>query len=55
MSEESLKVIKFSGKKNDYVYWAEKFEARARLKGYAGVLDGSITIENDSVTLDPNT
>ena len=50
MSEETLQVINFSGQKKDYVYWAEKFMAKANHKGYGSILDGSKTTDTDDVT-----
>ena len=41
--EETIKVIRFSGKKEDWVYWESKFLARARRKKYLDVLRGTIS------------
>lgn len=44
MTETSIKVIKFSGKRQDWIAWQVKHLARATKKGHRGVLDGSIVI-----------
>jgi hypothetical protein len=49
----SIKVISFSGKKNDWDAWEEKFLAKAKRKGYKGILMGTNWIPQDSKILDP--
>jgi hypothetical protein len=49
----SIKVISFSGKKKDWDAWEEKFLAKAKRKGYKGVLMGTNQIPQDSEILDP--
>ncbi len=44
MTEDSIKIIKFSGKQEDYTYWAEKFLARASIKGYDEILEGTVEV-----------
>ena len=39
--EDSIKIIKFSGKREDYHKWKELFRSFAILKKYGDVLDGS--------------
>ncbi len=38
LSETSIKVIKFSGKKRDWSIWEEKFVARSKCRGYKNIL-----------------
>ena len=38
--ERTIKVIEFSGKKSDWFVWESKFLARAKRKGYKGLLLG---------------
>ena len=40
-AEKSIKIIHFSGKKDEWQVWSEKFLARARRKNYKGILTGS--------------
>ena len=44
MTETSIKVIKFSGKRQDWIPWQVQHLARATKKGHRGVLDGSVII-----------
>ena len=41
MAETSIKVIKFSGRKQDWIPWQVKHLARASRKGYREVLEGT--------------
>ena len=51
MSEESaVKLKPFSGKKEEWVYWAPMFLARADAKGYQGIIDD---VPNNNDVLDP--
>ena len=42
--EDSIKIIKFSGKREDYYKWKELFRSFAILKKYGDVLEGSTKI-----------
>ena len=42
--EDSIKIIKFSGKREDYHKWSELFRSFATLKKYGDVLDGTTKI-----------
>ena len=49
--EESIRVITFNGKKQNWSSWKEKFLARAKKKGYKDVLLGKIEVLKDSVII----
>ena len=54
MSEESaVKLKPFSGKEEEWVYWAPMFLARADAKGYRGIVDGDDKVPNNGDVLDP--
>ena len=56
MSEESaVKLKPFSGKEDEWVYWAPMFLARANAKGYRGIAEGEDEVPNDDEVLDPRT
>ena len=56
MSEESaVKLKPFSGKEDEWVYWAPMFLARADAKGYRGIAEGEDEVPNDDEVLDPRT
>ena len=40
MVEKNLRVIEFSGKKDDWKVWSRKWLARASMKGYKNVVIG---------------
>ena len=52
--ERTIKVIEFSGKKSDWFVWESKFLARAKRKGYKGLLLGKVEIpkENEDINDD---
>ena len=41
---KELKIVAFSGNAEDWPKWSKKFMAAARLKRFAGVIDGSVTV-----------
>ena len=47
MSEESIKIIKFFGKKSEFAFSENKFKAKARRKGYLDILKGEVEVMND--------
>ena len=49
-TEKSIKILTFSGKKEDWTMWSDKFMAKASMKEYDGILDGSIIITDDDST-----
>ena len=51
LSEKSIRILTFSGKKEDWTMWSDKFLAKASMKGYDVILDGSTIIKDD----DPST
>jgi len=53
--DRAIRVISFSGEQTDWSYWEEKFLARAKRKGYKGVLLGTVAVPKDSDTIDENT
>ena len=46
--ESSIRIIGFSGKKQDWVPWEEKFVAKAKRRGYKSVLLGKESIPKSS-------
>ena len=48
--EKSIRILTFSGKKKDWNMWSEKFLAKASMRGYDEILDGTTKVEKDSVT-----
>ena len=56
MAETSIKVIKFSGKRQDWIPWQVQHLARATRKWQREVLEGSVTIptKTEEENLDPN-
>lgn len=53
--ESSIRVIMFTGKKQDWSAWEERFLAKARRKGFKNLLLGKETIPNSSVLIDEST
>ena len=54
MSEDSaVKLKPFSGKEEDWVFWAPLFLAHADAKGYRGIAEGDDEVPNDDEVLDP--
>ena len=39
--EKTIRILTFSGKKDDWNMWAEKFLAKASIKGFDEILDGT--------------
>ena len=42
--EKSLRVIEFSGKKQDWKFWSRKFLARANQHGYKKLIEGMVKV-----------
>lgn len=53
--ETSIRVILFSGKKQDWSGWEERFLAKARRKGFKDILLGKVTIPKSTATIDLTT
>ena len=49
---KEFKIVAFSGKEEDWLKWSKKFMAAARLKRFAGVIDGSIIVPEEREDLD---
>ena len=49
-TEKSIRILTFSGKKEDWMMWSDKFMAKAIMKGYDEVLDGTIIVPDDKTT-----
>ena len=43
-SETTIRVIEFSGNKNEYEMWSERFMAFAASKKYGGILSGRVIV-----------
>jgi hypothetical protein len=52
MMSNRFKVILFSGKKQEWSAWEERFLAKARRKGFKNLLLGKETIPKSNVTID---
>ena len=50
--ERTIRILPFSGKKEHWVVWEEKFLVRAKRKGYKNILLGKETAPKDSVNSD---
>ena len=50
--ENALRILTFSGKKEDWMIWSDKFMAKAMMKGYNEVLDGTIIVP-EGKTINP--
>ena len=48
--EKSIRILSFDGKKESWAMWSEKFLAKATLKGYEEILEGTILVPTDNVT-----
>ena len=40
--EKAIRIIQFNGKKEDWFMWADKFLAKATIRGYDKVLEGKL-------------
>ena len=49
---KEFKIVAFSGKEEDWLKWSKKFTAAARLKKFAGVIDGSVIIPEEREDMD---
>ena len=49
---KEFKIVAFSGKEEDWLKWSKKFMAAARLKKFAGVIDGSVTVPEQKEDMD---
>ena len=49
-NEKAIRILTFSGKKEDWVMWSDKFMAKSMMKGYNEVLDGTIIVPEDKTT-----
>ena len=49
---ESIRILKFSGTKEDWSVWEEKFIVCAKGKGYKDTIKGKTTIPDDNKVID---
>ena len=49
MAETSVKVIKYSGKRQDWIPWMTQHLARATMRGHRGILDGTVLVPTKTV------
>ena len=47
--EKTIRILKFSGKEEDWRMWSAKFMAKAKLRGFTEILDGTKDAPKDSV------
>ena len=40
--EKAIRILQFSGKKDDWLMWADKFLAKATIRGYDDILNGKL-------------
>ena len=40
--EKAIRILQFNGKKEDWLMWADKFLAKATIRGYDEVLEGKL-------------
>jgi hypothetical protein len=52
--EKTIRVLPFSGKKDDFTMWSKRFLARARVRRYRDVMLGKSFVPKQSDNLDPN-
>ena len=49
-NEKTIRILTFSGKKEDWMMWSDKFMAKAMMKGYNEILDGTMLVPEDKTT-----
>ena len=49
-NEKAIRILTFSGKKEDWMMWSDKFMAKAMMKGYDEILDGTVLVPDDNTT-----
>ena len=54
-SEKTIRSLPFSGKQEDWRMWSRKFLARAELKGYQEILEGTKKAPSASLVIDEST
>ena len=52
---DTIRVLKFSGAKEDWSVWEEKFLVRTKGKGCRDVLKGKTTVSDDKKVIDEST
>ena len=52
---ETIRVLKFSGAKEDWSVWEAKFLARTKGKEYRDILKGKTTVPGDNKVIDEST
>ena len=53
MTDKAIRVLSFSGKHEDWRMWKSKYKARATMKKWIKVMEGTETAPKESDTLDP--
>ncbi len=53
IEEKSVRIIEFSGKQFDWDGWSEKFFAKAKRRGYKGLLLGRDKVRMQEIWLSP--
>ena len=49
-NKKTIRILTFSGKKEDWMMWSDKFMAKAMMKGYDEILDGTLIVPDDKRT-----
>ena len=47
--EKTIRILQFSGKEEDWRMWSAKFMAKAKMKGFHEILNGTKSAPNDLV------
>ena len=53
--EKTIRIVSFSGKQKDWRMWSAQFMARAYVKEYAGILDGTVKPPSDDFEINIGT
>ncbi|KAL7563778.1 hypothetical protein ACA910_020462 [Epithemia clementina (nom. ined.)] len=48
---KTICILSFTNKKEDWYQWALKFRSMAEERGYDGIIDGTVTVPDDSVNI----
>ena len=49
-NKRAIRILTFSGKKEDWMMWSDKFMAKAMMKGSNEILDGTVLYPDDKTT-----
>ena len=49
-NKKAIRILTFSGKKEDWMMWLDKFMVKAMMKRYDEILDGTVLVSDDNTT-----